>query len=58
MYFGPDTVLLAAEIEFWSGLTAGEVARAVDRLESAVRRTFPNISRIFIEAASLRAAQT
>jgi cation diffusion facilitator family transporter len=55
MYFGPNTIMLAAEIQFRSDATAGEVARAVDRLESAVRRRWPKVKRIFIEAESIRA---
>jgi divalent metal cation (Fe/Co/Zn/Cd) transporter len=55
MYFGPNTIMLAAEIQFRSDATAGEVARAVDRLESAVRRRWPKVKRIFFEAESIRA---
>ncbi len=54
MYFGPETVLLAAEIQFREGLTASGVAGAVDRIESAVRQKWPKVKRIFIEARSIR----
>ena len=56
MYFGPETILLAIEIQFRNRLAADQVARAVQRLEAAVRREFPKIKRIFIEAESIRAA--
>jgi divalent metal cation (Fe/Co/Zn/Cd) transporter len=55
MYFGPDTVLLAVEIQFRSGLTAGDVVKAVDRLEGKIREAHPKVKRIFIEAESIRA---
>lgn len=53
MYFGPETVLVAAEIEFRDGLTASGVAAAVTRLESAVRQKWPKVKRIFIEARAI-----
>ncbi|MFN7996188.1 MAG: cation diffusion facilitator family transporter [Bryobacteraceae bacterium] len=54
MYFGPETILLAVEIQFRSGLTSGGVTEAVDRLETAVRAQYPKVKRIFIEAESIR----
>ncbi len=57
MHFGPETVLLAVEIEFRGGLTSGQVAGAVDRLESAIRLDYPKVKNIFIEAESIRAGQ-
>lgn len=58
MYFGPRTVLLAAEIQFRAGLNADAVADAVDRLERAVQSRYPEVKRIFIEAESIRCART
>jgi cation diffusion facilitator family transporter len=55
MYFGPDRVLLAIDVQFEPGLSADAVAEAVDRIESAIRRRDPRIQRIFIEAESIRA---
>jgi cation diffusion facilitator family transporter len=53
MYFGPNSVLLALEVQFQRGLSAAGVTAAVDRLEKSVRAEYPFIERIFIEAESL-----
>jgi cation diffusion facilitator family transporter len=57
MYFGPQSILLALEVEFEGGLSAAEVTAAVDRIEKSIRSKYPNVERIFIEAESLRGAE-
>jgi len=53
MYFGPHDILLALDLHFHKDLTAGEVEMAVDRLEASIRKAYPDIKHIFIEAESL-----
>ncbi len=53
MYFGPHTVLLTVDIEFNSNLSAAEVEETVDRLEKNIRRQYPDIKHIYIEAGAI-----
>lgn len=54
MHLGPDEVLLNIDIEFQPHLSAEEIALAIDRLESTIRKAHPQVSRIFIEAEAFR----
>jgi cation diffusion facilitator family transporter len=53
MYVGADEVLLALDVEFESGLPARLIATTVDELEAEIRRRYPRIKRIYIEARVL-----
>jgi cation diffusion facilitator family transporter len=55
MHFGPGTVLLTMDLEFRDGLSASEIADAVDRLKEKIRSAHPEIKHIFIESESIRA---
>jgi hypothetical protein len=51
--FGPEDILLTAEIRFRKGLGSGELARAVERIEEAVRASHPRVRRMLLEAKAL-----
>ncbi len=53
MHFGPRDILLTLDVQFRQDLSAAEVTAVVDRLEKAIRKAHPDITRIFIEAESL-----
>ncbi len=53
MHLGPDDVLLNLEIDFVDTLPAEAVREAVQRIEAAVRVRHPEMTKIFIESASL-----
>jgi cation diffusion facilitator family transporter len=53
MHFGPREILLNLDIDFHSHLSTEELAAAVDRLETTIRKKHPEIRRIFIEAETL-----
>jgi cation diffusion facilitator family transporter len=57
MHLGPEEVLLIMEIQFRSKMPASEVAQTIDRLERKIRRRYPQIKNIYIEAASLKAVE-
>jgi cation diffusion facilitator family transporter len=57
MHLGPDDVLLALDAEFKTGVSAAEVSRAVNRIEAAVRKRFPEIGRIYIESRRVTAPE-
>lgn len=50
MYFGPDNVFLALDVNFSPTAQASAVADAIDRMEHRIRQRFPEIKRIYIEA--------
>jgi divalent metal cation (Fe/Co/Zn/Cd) transporter len=54
---GPNNVILNLELAFRSGLSAGGVEAAVDRVERAVRGELPHVKHIFVEAKSLSRAR-
>jgi len=58
MHFGPQTVLLALEVQFRKDLSAADIASAVERIETKIRAKHPEIKRIYIEAASSAAQST
>lgn len=53
MYLGPNDVVLALDVDFHDHLSSVEIERTVRGLQDAIRATFPEFKRIFIEAKSL-----
>ena len=53
MHFGPQEVLLAVNVQFKTGLSAEQIEQSVDDLETSIKKEFPIIRRIFIEAESI-----
>lgn len=54
MHFGPDQVLVIAQLEFRDRLTSDDLERAIDRIESRVREECPVVvTRIYVELESL-----
>jgi cation diffusion facilitator family transporter len=55
MYFGPDQILIALDVQFRPGLSSQELEKAVDRIEATVRKRLPQVKHIFLEAESITA---
>ena len=56
LHFGPQEILLNLEIEFKEDLETGELAIAVERLETSIRKQHAEVKNIFIEAKSISAS--
>ncbi|PSR15641.1 cation transporter [filamentous cyanobacterium CCP3] len=53
LHLGPREIMLAMNIEFCDHLSADEIEAAVRRIEKSIRTTHQDVTRIFLEAASL-----
>lgn len=53
MYFGPDDILLALDVEFRKGVSGSEIVAAINRIEGNIRARFKAVKRIYIEAHPL-----
>ncbi|MGB3308699.1 MAG: cation diffusion facilitator family transporter [Nodosilinea sp.] len=56
LHLGPRDIMLAMNIEFCDHLSADEIEAAVRRIEQSIRATHQDVTRIFIEAASMDGA--
>ena len=54
MHFGPHDVLLTLSVDFVDRLSSREVEDTIGDLETEIKSTFPEVSRVFIEAQSWR----
>jgi cation diffusion facilitator family transporter len=53
LHLGPRDVMLAMNIEFRNELAADDIEAAIRRIEQSIRTTHREVTRIFIEAASM-----
>jgi len=54
MYLGPNDLLVTLDVAFRTGIGAEDIHDAVGRIETALKSTYPEIARIYIEVDSLR----
>ncbi|MEO8135770.1 MAG: hypothetical protein ABI831_17560 [Betaproteobacteria bacterium] len=50
MYVRAEDVLLALDVVFADGVAADDAAASVERIEHAILKRFPKITRIYIES--------
>jgi cation diffusion facilitator family transporter len=55
MHMGPQDVLLNLSVDFHSGLSSDHVEASITALEQKIKKDFPEIVRVFIEAQSVQA---
>ena len=54
MQLAPHQILLNMDLRFRDGLTRNQIESVIDRLETAIRDRVPEVTRIFLEAESLK----
>ena len=52
VHFGPSDALVALSLDFVDTLSAGDVEETVSAMERRIKDSFPDVSRVFIEAQS------
>jgi len=52
MHLGPKDVLLNVSLDFGDKFTADDVEASVTNMERQIKRQFPDVTRVFIEAQS------
>jgi cation diffusion facilitator family transporter len=57
MHLGPEEVLLNLEVDMKPGLSVGDAAEAIRRLEQDIRARHPEIQRIFVEPGLLQGSE-
>lgn len=54
IYFGPNSVLLALDVNFRDGLSTDELEKVVTNLEKQIQTAKPHIDKIYIESRALK----
>jgi cation diffusion facilitator family transporter len=54
LHFGPRDVLLNLSLDFADGLSSQQVEATISEMEKAIKMSYPEVTRVFIEAQSWR----
>jgi len=54
MHMGPNYVLVNLSVDFKDTVTADEIEKTVEQLDHSIKKRFPNVKRVFIEAEARR----
>ena len=55
LHMGPDFILLNISVDFVDDVSAGEVEKAISKLDGHIKQVYPRIKRVFVEAEARRA---
>jgi cation diffusion facilitator family transporter len=58
LHMGPDFILLNLSVDFADSLLAGDLEDTISRLDRQIKRAYPKIKRIFVEAEARGARST
>ena len=50
MHFGPAEILVVMSVDFENTMSAKEVEDTVTKIEKSIKKEFPEVKRVFIEA--------
>lgn len=53
MHMSPGEILLAIDIQFHKDISSQDLAKIINRLELEIRKRFPEVNRIYLEARNL-----
>ncbi|HCS50319.1 cation diffusion facilitator family transporter [Rubinisphaera sp.] len=53
LHFGPNQILLAMDLQFLDSLGSDQIESTIDRIESEIRKKYPEIRNIFLEADAI-----
>lgn len=54
VHFGPNDILVAISVDFADRLDSRDVEQTVTRMEAAIKKKYPRVERVFIEAQAPR----
>jgi cation diffusion facilitator family transporter len=54
MHMGPEFILVNLSVHFTDAASSAEVEESVARLDGAIKRVYPNVKRVFVEAEPRR----
>lgn len=58
MHLGPDDILVTVSLDFVDGISSQDVEALISTLEQEIKHSYPDVTRVFIEAQSLRGHQS
>ena len=58
MHLGPEDILVNMEVEFRDDLSTDQMEAVIDRMEMDIKKAVPEVSKVFIEAQSLKKKPT
>ena len=53
MHLGPQDILVNLSVDFKNDVTAGKIETVIAQIDSRLRKTHPEVTRVFIEAENL-----